>query len=167
MRFVISVPVFNVFSPLKSKHHPSSGIRNSRAPIATCRRCAVDISKCRHFVRSTFWNVEVLVYRRFGCQRFDLSSPRGPTPVFVWFDKSENSHYFVMIEHNITMTSRERNVFSNHWSFRCLFNSLCGPTSKKHKSIYYWHFSRRIHGWTVNSPHKETVTRKSFHVMAS
>ena len=28
------------------------------------------------------------------------------------------------------MTSHERHVVSNHRSFDCLFNSLCGPTSK-------------------------------------
>ena len=40
----------------------------------------------------------------------------------------------------ITRTSRERHIVSNHWSFNCLFNSLYGPTCKKHQSMHYWPF---------------------------
>ena len=49
---------------------------------------------------------------------------------------------------------------SNHRSFHCLFNSLCGPTSKKHQSPRYWPFVRGIHRWPVNSPHRGPVTHK-------
>ena len=54
----------------------------------------------------------------------------------------------------ITMTSHERHVVSNYRSSDCLFNSLSGPTSKKHQSLHYWPFVRGIHRWPVNSSHK-------------
>ena len=41
-----------------------------------------------------------------------------------------------------------------------LFNSLRGPTSKKHQSPYYWSFVRGIHRWPVNPPHKGQVAWK-------
>ena len=58
------------------------------------------------------------------------------------------------------MTSHERHVDTNHWSFHCLFNSLCRPTSKKHQILHCWPFVRGIHRWPVNSPHKGPVMRK-------
>ena len=58
------------------------------------------------------------------------------------------------------MTSCEYHVVSNHRSFDCLFNSLYGPTSKKHQIPHYWPFVRGIHRWPVNSPHQGPVTRK-------
>ena len=61
---------------------------------------------------------------------------------------------------NITMTSHERHVVSNHQSFDCFFNSLCGLTSKKHQIPHYWPFVRGIHGWLVNSLHKGPATQK-------
>ena len=67
----------------------------------------------------------------------------------------------------ITITSHERHLVPNHPSFDCLFNSLCGPTKKKHQSPRYWPFVSRIHRWPVNSPHKGPVTRKSIHLMTS
>ena len=63
--------------------------------------------------------------------------------------------------HVIVMTSHERHVVSNHRLFDYLFNSLCGPTSKKHQSLHYWPFVRGIHRWPVNSPRKGPVTRKN------
>ena len=60
------------------------------------------------------------------------------------------------------MTSHERRILSNHRSFDCLFNSLCGRTSKKRQSPHYWPFARGIHWWSVNSPHKGPVTLKMF-----
>ena len=60
----------------------------------------------------------------------------------------------------ITMVSHERHVVSNHRSFNCLFNSLCGSTSNKHQIPHYWSFVRVIHRWPVNSSHKGPVTRK-------
>ena len=60
----------------------------------------------------------------------------------------------------ITMTSHERHVVWNHRSFECLFNSLWGPTSKKHQNLLYWSFVRGIHRWPGDSPHKGPVTRK-------
>ena len=60
----------------------------------------------------------------------------------------------------ITMTSYERHVVLNHRSFDCLFDSVGGPTSKKHQSPRYWPFERGIHWWWVNSPHKGPVTQK-------
>ena len=56
--------------------------------------------------------------------------------------------------------SRDCHVISNHWSFNCLLNSLCGPTSMKHQSPGYWPFVGGIHRSPVNSPHKGPVTRK-------
>ena len=38
----------------------------------------------------------------------------------------------------------ERHVVPNHRSFDCLFNSLCGATSKKHQSPHYCLFVRWI-----------------------
>ena len=67
-----------------------------------------------------------------------------------------------------TAMSPGRPVVSNHWSFCCLFGSLCIPTSKKHQSLHYWSFVRGIHRWPVNSPHKGPVSRKkSFYLMTS
>ena len=60
----------------------------------------------------------------------------------------------------ITMKSHECHEVTNHRSLDCLFNSLCGPTPKKHQSPHYWPFVRRINRWAVNSPHKLPVTRK-------
>ena len=60
----------------------------------------------------------------------------------------------------ITVTSNERHVVSNHQSFYCLFDSLCGPTPKKHQSPRYWPFVSGIHRWPVNSPHKGPVPRE-------
>ena len=58
------------------------------------------------------------------------------------------------------MESHELHVDTNHWSIDCLFNSLCGPTSKKHRSLGYWPFVNGIHRWSVNSPHKGSVMQK-------
>ena len=58
------------------------------------------------------------------------------------------------------MTSHERHVASNHRSFQCLYNNLCGPTSMRHQSPYHWPFVRGIHRWAVNSPRKGPVTWK-------
>ena len=63
-------------------------------------------------------------------------------------------HWFIRV------TSNERHVVSDHRPFDWLFNSLCGPTSKKHESPHYWPFVRGIHWWLVTSPHKGPVTRK-------
>ena len=61
----------------------------------------------------------------------------------------------------VMMMSHEHHVVSNHQSFDCLFNSLCGPTSKKHQIPHYITlFFRGIHQWPVNSPHKGTVMWK-------
>ena len=60
----------------------------------------------------------------------------------------------------ITMTSHVRHAFSNHQSSHCLYNSLCGPASKRQKSPHYWPFVRGIHRWPVNFPHKGPVTQK-------
>ena len=62
---------------------------------------------------------------------------------------------------NITMAWHERHVVSHHRSFNCLFESLCGPTSRKHQSLHYWPFVRGMHRWPVNFPHTQrTVTAK-------
>ena len=61
---------------------------------------------------------------------------------------------------NITVASHERKSISTHQPFDCLFNSQCGPTTKKHLSPHYWPFERGIHRSLVNSPHKGPVTRK-------
>ena len=53
--------------------------------------------------------------------------------------------------------SHERYV-SNHRSFDCLFNRLCGLISKKHQSPRNWPFVMGIHRWPVKSPHKGPVT---------
>ena len=58
---------------------------------------------------------------------------------------------------HITMTSHERHLVSNHRPFDCLFNNLCGRTSKKHQSLHDCPFVRRIHRWRW----------KIFHVMTS
>ena len=61
----------------------------------------------------------------------------------------------------MTMTSHGCHVVSNYRSiYFFLFNSLCGPTLKKHQSAHCWPFVRGIHRWPVNSPHKRPVTRK-------
>ena len=51
-------------------------------------------------------------------------------------------------------------ILLNDRSLQCLFNSLRGPTSKKHQIPHYWPFARGIHRWQVNSPHIGPVTRK-------
>ena len=43
---------------------------------------------------------------------------------------------------------------------RLLFNSLYGPTSKKHQSPHHWSFVRGIHRWPTNSLHRGPVTGK-------
>ena len=71
-------------------------------------------------------------------------------------------HYYQMYwSAKITMTSHVRHVVSNHQSFDCLFNTLCGASSKKHQSPHYCPFVREIHRWPVNSQNKGTVTRKN------
>ena len=62
---------------------------------------------------------------------------------------------------------RHMNVMSNHRSFDCLFNSLCGPTWRKHQSPHFEPFVRGIQQLPVNSPHKGPLTRKNFHLMTS
>ena len=57
---------------------------------------------------------------------------------------------FYRTAHSITITSHERRVVSNHRSFDCLFNSLCGLKSKRHQSPHHWPFVRGIHRWLVN-----------------
>ena len=52
----------------------------------------------------------------------------------------------------ITMTSHERHIQSKHRSFDWLFNRLCGPTSRKHRSLHYWPFVRGIHQWPGEFP---------------
>ena len=54
------------------------------------------------------------------------------------------------------MTSHAWYVVSNHQPFDCLFNSWCGPTSKKHQSMNYWGFITGIH----RPSHKWPVTQK-------
>ena len=41
----------------------------------------------------------------------------------------------------------------NSQSFDCLFNSLCGSTSKYHQSPRYWPFVRGVHRWPGNWPY--------------
>ena len=67
---------------------------------------------------------------------------------------------FCVVLNAITMTSHERHVVSNYRSFNPLFNSLCGPTSKKRRSLHHWPFVRGIHRWPLKPPHKGPVTRK-------
>ena len=62
----------------------------------------------------------------------------------------------------IPMTPHEHQAVSNHRLFDCLFNSLRGPTSKKHQSLRYSLFVRGIHRWPLNSSHKGPVTYKMF-----
>ena len=40
----------------------------------------------------------------------------------------------------ITMMSHEHHVVPNHWSFDCLFDSLCESTSKKRQRLHLWSF---------------------------
>ena len=67
---------------------------------------------------------------------------------------------FKSVVHN-TMPSYEHHAVSNHRSFNCVFNRLCGPTSEEHQSPHYWPFVRGIHRWPVNSHHKGPLTRKT------
>ena len=60
----------------------------------------------------------------------------------------------------IRMTSHERHTVSNCQSFDSLSNSICVPTSKKHRSPRYWSSVMGIHRWPVNSLQKGSVTRK-------
>ena len=63
------------------------------------------------------------------------------TYVAIW-------HHWAIMSFNlniISVTSDERHVVWNHRSFVCLFNSLCGPTSKEHQSPPYWPFVTGIH----------------------
>ena len=72
------------------------------------------------------------------------------------------SYVIYFNERPLVMRSHERHAVSNHPSFNCLFNRLCGPTPKKLQSPLYWPFVRGIHQWPVNSPHKGSVTLKIF-----
>ena len=64
---------------------------------------------------------------------------------------------------HITMTPHGCQVVSNHRSFNCSFNSLCGPTRKKHQRSHHWPFVGWIHRWPMNSPYKGPIMReKSF-----
>ena len=71
--------------------------------------------------------------------------------------KGETDRY---TDFTLTMTSHEHNVVLNHQQFECLFNSLWGPTSKKHQCPHYWPFVKEIHWWPVDSPHERPVTRE-------
>ena len=54
------------------------------------------------------------------------------------------------IDWSITMTSHECNAVSNHWSFHCLFKSLCRPTSKQRQSLHHWNFVKEIDWWILS-----------------
>ena len=63
----------------------------------------------------------------------------------------------------MTMTSLERHVVSNHRSLDCLFNRLCGPTSKKHQNPRYWPVARGIHRSPMNiRNHDDVIKWKHF-----
>ena len=51
--------------------------------------------------------------------------------------------------------------------FDCLFNRLCGPTSKKHQSTHYWPFARESSGHRWIPLTKGPLCGKSFHLMTS
>ena len=74
-----------------------------------------------------------------------------------WFRLSKEDPFHWQ---SITMMSHEHYVVSNHRSHNCLFNSLWGPTSKKHQSPHYWPFVRGIQQWPVNVSHKGPIARK-------
>ena len=76
-----------------------------------------------------------------------------------------NPQFYVSGKRPITLRSCERHIVSPHWSFDCLVNNLCWPTSKRHQSLHYLAFVRGIHRWLVNSLNKGPVTGKSIHLM--
>ena len=104
-------------------------------------------------------SVVICVMKDVGLQAlngFPFKSEGGRSQFFV------STNMIDIPEHHIICLQplRWHNVVSNHRPFDCLFNSLCGLTSKKHLSPHYWPFVRGIHRWPVNSPHKGPVTRK-------
>ena len=78
----------------------------------------------------------------------------------IWKSGNCKSRVSSKCDQNITMATHERHVVSDHRLFHCLFNSLCGPTSRKHRSPHYRPFVRGIHRWPANSPHEGPVTWK-------
>ena len=66
----------------------------------------------------------------------------------------------------ITMTSHERHVVWNHMSVDCLFNSLCGPTSKTHQSPHYWPFEKASIWWRHHGPTNLNSERTSVSVVS-
>ena len=64
------------------------------------------------------------------------------------------------VDVDITVTSHGHHGVSNHRSL-CLVNSFCQATSKEIPK-HYWLFVKGIRQWSVNTPHKGSVTRKRF-----
>ena len=92
--------------------------------------CLAKIGACRPS-EITILNNKV-ISSNFGLQHMSHES-------YLWFRRGGA----------ITMTSHERHAVSNHLSLECLFNSLCGPTSKKHQSPRYWPYLMPNTGETV------------------
>ena len=66
-------------------------------------------------------------------------------PIQGYWLASNSKGWSKLVRAIITITSHERHVVSHHRPFNCLFNSLCGPTSKKHQRPCYGPFVRGIH----------------------
>ena len=80
-------------------------------------------------------------------RKSDIASTHGP------YEHGKSLHW----HHN------ERDGVSYHRCLDGLLNPFCsGVDQRKHQNSALLAFVRRIHRWSVNSPHKGPVTRKMF-----
>ena len=62
----------------------------------------------------------------------------------------------------------KRDCVSSLTSLTMVYSTVySGADQRKHQSSALLAFVRGFHRWLVNSPHKRSVTRKSFHLMTS
>ena len=70
-------------------------------------------------------------------------------------------HLFIV--HSLQWCHNDRDGFSNRQRLHCLLKHLFGRKSKKTSKLrVIGLYVRGIHRWSLNSPHKRTVTRKMF-----
>ena len=107
---------------------------------------------------STFWFVDVLVYRRFGCRRFGLST--------FWPVTSSKSRLILLqcdlvrqCDSDVIMSTMASQITSLTILYSTVYS---GTDQRKHQSTASLAFVWGIHRWPVNSPHKGPVTWKMF-----
>ena len=78
----------------------------------------------------------------------------------------ENGNIFIsekrVMQNILQRRHNERDGSGNDWRLGCISNRLFRRRSKKTSMLRVTVFVRRIHRWSVNSPHKGPVTRKMF-----